>query len=143
MTNVEETTAPIVVGVDGSESSIEALRRARTIAEAVHRPVRAVTAWHLPAFTGGGALAYGWDPLGDAQLVLDDALLEAYGSASPEGVTTEVVEGTTAAALIAASEGAFMLVVGSRGHGGFAGLLLGSVSAAVAEHATCPVLIVH
>jgi nucleotide-binding universal stress UspA family protein len=45
--------------------------------------------------------------------------------------------------LIDASQGATMLVVGSRGHGGFAGLLLGSVSANVAEHASCPVLIIH
>ncbi len=139
----QDENAPIVVGIDGSESSIEALRRARTIAEALHRPVVAVTAWHLPAFTGGGALAYGWDPIGDAQLVLDGAVTEVYGTGSPDGVTTLVVEGNSATALLDASSDAFMLVVGSRGHGGFAGLLLGSVSAAVAEHAACPVLVVH
>jgi nucleotide-binding universal stress UspA family protein len=54
-----------------------------------------------------------------------------------------VYEGGAAKVLLDACDGAVMLVVGSRGHGGFAGLLLGSVSANVAEHASCPVFIVH
>lgn len=141
MTN--DTDKPIVVGVDGSESSIAALRRARTIADALHRPIVVVASWFAPAFTGGGALAYDWDPVGDAQLVLDDAVIEVYGRKDPDGVTTKVLEGHAAATLVKESANASMIVVGSRGHGGFAGLLLGSVSSAVAEHADCPVLVVH
>ena len=68
-----------------------------------------------------------------------------FGDQRPAGLKLElqVREGGAAKVLLGASEGADMLVVGSRGHGGFAGLLLGSVSANVAEHASCPVFIVH
>lgn len=136
-------SGPIVVGVDGSESSIAALRQARGMAAALHRPVRVLAAWQLPPFAGGGALAYGWDPVGDAQRTLLEAIVDVFGDEHPADVVAEVVEGPAAATLIRASADASMVVVGSRGHGGFAGLLLGSVSAAVAEHAHCPVLVVH
>jgi nucleotide-binding universal stress UspA family protein len=66
-----------------------------------------------------------------------------FGGRRPPGLRTDVREGNAARVLLEASEGARMLVVGSRGHGGFAGLLLGSVSAACAEHASCPVLVLH
>jgi nucleotide-binding universal stress UspA family protein len=75
--------------------------------------------------------------------VLDDAVLAVFGDQLPEGLRLLVQEGGAAKVLLDAGEGAVMLVVGSRGHGGFAGLLLGSVSANVAEHASCPVFIVH
>ena len=64
--------------------------------------------------------------------MIDYALMNQY-----------LYEGNAAKVLLEASEGARMLVVGSRGHGGFSGLLLGSVSAACAEHARCPVVVVH
>lgn len=66
-----------------------------------------------------------------------------FSAASRAGLELQVHEGGAAKVLIDASVGAVVLVVGSRGHGGFAGLLLGSVSANVAEHAPCPVLIIH
>lgn len=139
----DNSRSPLVVGVDGSEPSIAALRHARMLADALRRPVRVLFAWHLPAFAGAGPVAYEWSPVEDGQRVLDEAIIDVYGSIRPAGVTTEVVESSAAAALVKASSEAFMVVVGSRGHGGFAGLLLGSVSAAVAEHASCPVLVVH
>jgi len=139
----DSTGSPIVVGIDGSESATAALRYARTLAEALHRPVRLLFAWHLPAFAGGGPLAYDWDPVEEGQRVLDDAVIDVYGSTPPPNLTTQVVESSPAAALVTASADASMIVVGSRGHGGFLGLLLGSVSSAVAEHADCPVLVVH
>lgn len=139
----DTSTSPIVVGVDGSESSVAALRRARDLARALDRSVTAITAWRLPVFYGGGPLAYDWDPAGDAKLALEDAIVDAYGEAHPAGVVQEVVEGNPAEVLVERSEHAHLVVVGSRGHGGFSGLLLGSVSSAVAEHASCPVLVVH
>jgi nucleotide-binding universal stress UspA family protein len=75
--------------------------------------------------------------------VLEDTLQAAFGDQLPAGMVAEVREGGAARVLLDAAEGASLLVVGSRGHGGFAGLLLGSVSANVAEHASCPVLIIH
>jgi nucleotide-binding universal stress UspA family protein len=75
--------------------------------------------------------------------VLDDAISATFGNQPPAGMQRHVREGGAAKVLLETAEGATMLVVGSRGHGGFAGLLLGSVSANVAEHAKCPVLIIH
>jgi nucleotide-binding universal stress UspA family protein len=75
--------------------------------------------------------------------VLDDTVLAVFGDQPPAGLQRQVREGGAAKVLLEAGEGAIMLVVGSRGHGGFAGLLLGSVSANVAEHASCPVLVIH
>jgi nucleotide-binding universal stress UspA family protein len=66
-----------------------------------------------------------------------------FGDQPPAGLQRQVREGGAAKVLLDAGESAIILVVGSRGHGGFAGLLLGSVSANVAEHASCPVLVIH
>jgi nucleotide-binding universal stress UspA family protein len=68
--------------------------------------------------------------------------VEAVG-ASPESVTERTVQGHPAQALVDASDGAELLVVGSRGHGGFTGMLLGSVSGQVLAHARCPTVIVR
>ena len=75
--------------------------------------------------------------------VLDGAIHDAFGDQTPAGLERTVTPGSPARALIGMSENCGMLVLGSHGHGGFAGLLLGSVSAACAAHARCPVLIVH
>ncbi|MHB1172123.1 MAG: universal stress protein [Lacisediminihabitans sp.] len=66
-----------------------------------------------------------------------------FGDDRPSWFQAAVREGSTTQVLIEQSKGAEMLILGSRGHGGFVGLLLGSVSAACAEHAHCPVLIMH
>lgn len=132
----------IVVGVDGSESSVEALRYAAPLAEVLNVPVEAVITWTYPPFTPANLLAE-WHPEQDAEQILADAIIEAFGEQPPSELTRTVLQGPPAATLIDLSETSGMLVVGSRGHGGFVGLLLGSVSAACAEHAHCPVLIVH
>jgi nucleotide-binding universal stress UspA family protein len=133
----------LIVGVDGSESSIDALGWARRIAVVLDAEIDAVTAWHYPATDGFSYAAVDWDPSVDAAGILADALRSAFGEDQPAGLRAVVTEGHPAKVLLDASADAEMLVVGSRGHGGFAGMLLGSVSSHCAEHATCPVLVAH
>jgi nucleotide-binding universal stress UspA family protein len=138
----------IVVGVDGSEPSKHALQWAAFIAQATDSTIDAVAAWEF--ISGWGRVGAGWtampddwDPSGDAERALVATVDEVFGEHRPAGLTLSAREGNPAKVLLEASEGARMLVVGSRGHGGFSGLLLGSVSAACAEHAICPVLVLH
>jgi nucleotide-binding universal stress UspA family protein len=133
----------IVVGVDGSGHSLQALRWGARLAAVFGARVDAVTAWEFPAAYGWSAVPSDWDPAGDMRRVLDDSVRAVFGDYPPAGLQRQVLEGGAAKVLLDASQGATMLVVGSRGHGGFAGLLLGSVSANVAEHASCPVLVIH
>ena len=135
--------ARIVVGYDGSPAARVALARASEMAESRHGVLDIVTAWRSPAGSAGSAILSGWSPRDDAGRMLRDGIHGQFGDSVPEWVRAHLRRGPTARVLIDASEGADTLVVGSRGHGGFVGLLLGSVSAACAEHATCPVLIVH
>lgn len=132
----------IVVGVDGSPSSLDALRWAAYPAVALNAEIDAVTSWDYPASDGvGGGAPAQWDPAEDAAQILADALTAVFGDHRPDGIRAVVCEGHPAQVLSHAGDGAEMLVVGSRGHGGLAGLLLGSVSAYCAEHAPCPVLV--
>jgi nucleotide-binding universal stress UspA family protein len=133
----------IVVGVDGSPSSQQALRWGARAAAAFGAGLDAVTAWDLPAWYGYGSVPTDWDPAQDMRTTLDQTIQEVFGDQPPAGLRRLVSEGGAAKVLLDASQDAIMLVVGSRGHGGFAGLLLGSVSANVAEHASCPVLVIH
>jgi nucleotide-binding universal stress UspA family protein len=133
----------IVVGVDGSGPSEEALRWAARFADMFGAELEVVTAWEYPSSYGWAAIAPEWDPAQDMTKVLEDAAHAVFGDRPPDGMQLIVREGVAAKVLLDASKDAVMVVVGSRGHGGFAGLLLGSVSANVAEHASCPVFIVH
>lgn len=138
------TSSPrIVVGFDGSLSGSEALERAATMAKTSGSTLDVVVAWHYPSAAGGYPLTAAWSPEEDAKTLLHTGLVGCFGEHTPEWVSGRVIEGLPARVLLDASRGADLLVVGSRGHGGFVGLLLGSVSAACAEHATCPVLIMH
>lgn len=131
------------MGVDGSGPSLAALRRAARIARLIGGTVDAVTTWEYPMMVDGFAFTEAWSPARDAQQIQALALSEAFPDGVPEAVRGVVEMGQPARVLIERSEGAHLLVLGSRGHGGFAGLLLGSVSAACAAHARCPVLILH
>jgi nucleotide-binding universal stress UspA family protein len=138
----------VVVGIDGSESSKHALRWAQFIARATGATLEAVSAWQ--PYTAYGWMAAGWaamptdwNPAQDTEKALTTTIDELFGAQRPAGLQLTVREGNAAQLLLQASEGAQMLVVGNRGHGGFTGLLLGSVSGACTEHATCPVLVVH
>lgn len=134
--------APIVVGVDGSDSSTGALKLAGELAAALGSRVLAVSIWHYPpGYSNFGPI--GWRPETEARESLQRAVGAVFGPAKPDHVETAVMEGPPARTLIEASRDAAMLVVGSRGHGGFAGLMLGSVSSACAQHAHCPVLVYH
>lgn len=134
----------LIVGVDGSESSVAALRYAAELAPKLSLRVRALGVWNYPSFIYGGYYPQmDWTPEDDAERIVARAAEEVFGAELPEWFATRTRQGRPAEALIDESRHAEMVVVGSRGHGGFAGLLLGSVSAAVAEHAHCPVLVVH
>ncbi len=133
----------VVVGVDGSEGSKAALRWAARIAPVMNARIEAITAWEYPATYGLPANVEAWRPDLDAEQILHDTLEEVFGAGRPPGLQGIVRQGHPREVLLAASSGAQMLVLGSRGHGGFTGLLLGSVSAACAEHAHCAVLVAH
>lgn len=132
----------VIVGVDGSDASIEALREAAEIAEALDMRLEAVTIWELPTIVEYTPIPV-WSPEQDARTTLSTAITEAFNGSPPPHLSTTTAPGPVARSLIELSDGARMLVLGSRGRGGFAGMLLGSVSAACAEHARCSVLVVH
>ncbi|MGE5285890.1 MAG: universal stress protein [Micromonosporaceae bacterium] len=131
----------VVAGVDGSEESRQALRWAFEYAQMSNAPVEAVIAWEIPP-------NYGWLPSYDdvdfekqAQEILEEAIRDALGENA--AVLRRVGRGHPAKVLVAASEHARLLVVGSRGHGAFAGMLIGSVSQHLVQHAHCPVLVIR
>lgn len=146
MGDQREDAGRIVVGVDGSDSSKRALRWAVRQAELTGAAVEAVTAWDIPQFHGSLA----WLPPSSsdegalearARQELEDAVKEVLGSRPPGEVRPVVRYGTPASVLLEAAREASLLVVGSRGLGGFAGLLLGSVAQHCAQHAACPVVV--
>jgi len=146
MTGGGDRRGTIVVGVDGSESSLRALAWAVAEADLRGAEVDLLHSWSYAALGYEGTVAPMLSDLRDelvaeAQAVLDDAC----SAVAHEGVVVHprIAHGSPARSLIDAAEGADLLVVGSRGRGGFRGLLLGSVSQQCAPHAPCPVVIVH
>jgi nucleotide-binding universal stress UspA family protein len=140
----------IIVGVDHSAGAEEALRFAFEEAQLRRSTLRAVHAWQF-GYIGAPSLE-GSVPVLGAELdehrsaagaVLDAMVREAIPDAGDVEIERRVIEGAAAAVLVEESRGADLLVVGSRGHGGFAQLLLGSVSQQCAHHAECPVVIVR
>lgn len=133
----------IVVGVDGSDASIEALRQAQSLAVPLAAKVVALASWDFPPVYDG-YVAVGINDFDvRAGEILGEAVVKAFGAEKPANVESRLVQGHPRNTLIEASRDADMLVVGRRGHGGFGGLLLGSVSSAMVAHAHCPVLVVH
>ena len=133
----------IVVGIDGSPQSILALRWATTLAPTLGATIVGVAAWQLESAYGAPRRTGGWDPKVIADEGIAKALTEAFGGNPPAGLTTESYRGQPTKVLLERSKSAAMLILGSRGYGGFKGLLLGSVSTACAAHAECPVLVVR
>ena len=139
------TEPHVLVGVDGSESSVKALQEARRMAEALQVPLEAIAVWQdTHSMYDFYASESGWTPEKQIEQLLKDAVDAAFGADKPVNLILTMLRGNSPSRLmIRYSAGAEMLVLGSRGHGGFSGLLLGSVSTACVAHAQCPVLIVH
>ncbi|WP_129305306.1 universal stress protein [Streptomyces sp. L2] len=142
-----DTDAPgprVVVGVDGSQSSYEALRWAVRHAGLIGGTVEAVAVWELPGLYGWSGPAVDMDVDEDeTRRKMNEELTEVVGADAAASLLTRVVHGNPADVLLRAAEGAEILVVGSRGRGGFTRALLGSVSQHVSQHASCPVVIVR
>jgi nucleotide-binding universal stress UspA family protein len=143
----ENLVERIVVGIDGSETSQRALRWALDEGRRRQAVVEVVHAWHA-SYTAAYAYGYGMPPI-DPQIDEDTArqtIDRAVDAEDCTGLPTPVDRITrcesAAQLILGTAKGADLVVVGSRGHGGFAGLLLGSVSQQVAHHASCPVVIV-
>ncbi|HTZ27760.1 MAG TPA: universal stress protein [Streptosporangiaceae bacterium] len=133
-------TYRIVVGVDGSEHSNEALRWALKEAECHSGSVTAVLAWQVPFVSFPGA--FDRDEL---EKVYKNFLIETVSAIAPKPAVpleTLVAEGDPTEAMVEASKGANLLVLGTRGRSAFAGLLLGAVSQGAAATAHCPVVLV-
>jgi nucleotide-binding universal stress UspA family protein len=141
----DSATRRIVVGVDGSECSKRALRWGAYLARVSDAKLEAVMVWEPIPPSG-----YGWNFAGATTVQHDDidkmltaTIDEVFGPERPPNLTLHALEGHPAGLLIGFCTGAAMLVVGSRGHGGFTNLLLGSVGAKCSEHAPCAVVVVH
>jgi nucleotide-binding universal stress UspA family protein len=146
--HIADSAHRIIVGVDGSPGSKTALKWAMNQAGLTGATVEAITTWQDPAQYG---TAYGWtsaafegDTYGTAMVKsLDDTIAEVSAQLPhPVTVLPQVIQGHAVEALLHAAAGADLLVVGSRGHGTFAGIVLGSVSQHCVQHAPCPVVVV-
>jgi nucleotide-binding universal stress UspA family protein len=144
-TDPQSGSGRIVVGVDGSSFSEEALRWAVGQARLTGQPVEAVTSWSSPVDLGmgtaGPVMAFDWE--GVAVTTLRDTVANAVDPSDADRVSQRVVMGHPTQVLLDAAEEAALLVVGSRGRGGFKGMLLGSVSQHVIARAACPVVVVR
>jgi nucleotide-binding universal stress UspA family protein len=139
----------IVVGVDGSKSSRAALSWAYD--EATHHgaSLTVISTWHPPAMPMTppyGSIppeGYASQPQREALDLLQKLVADLEERNPPVDVRTAIEQGNPAEVLIEQSKEADLMVLGSRGHGGFAGMLLGSVSQHLVAHAECPVVIVR
>lgn len=136
---------PVLVGVDGSDSSLHALEWAAAEAATMRRPLRVVCAYSLPSFAAAS--------LDGGYAALDDTAIQEGAKAILAGArrhlpatgveaTTELATGDAAAVLVEMSRESCLAVVGTRGRGGFADRLLGTVSSTLPAHAHCPTVVV-
>jgi hypothetical protein len=143
----EPTRGRVVVAVDGSPASREAIGYAFDHAARHSLALHAVHAWEIPIFDAPGVTvppSLALEEVEDDEVRLTAEALTGWSEKYPDvAVTRETVHGIAERVVVDASEGADLLVVGSRGRGGFAGLLLGSVSQAALHHGRCPVAVVR
>lgn len=138
----------IVTGVDGSASSLSALRWAIHLARCTGAAVDVVAVWRCPVCAGGcgwasGGAGHRYAFAEIAEKIVADAIGDALGAGGEVRARAWVVEGDPAEVLLDASDGADLLVVGSRGDGGLTGAMLGSVSQHCVHHACCPVVVIR
>ncbi len=138
----------IVVGVDGSDASVAAARWGFEQARLTGSHLEVVSAWQT---AGSWGLAWGiampippeFDPAAVTRSMVDEVMQTLKREFPTVAASSRIEEGHPAEVLVEASRHADLLVVGSRGHGGFSGLLIGSVSQHCAAHAASPVVIVR
>ena len=140
--------AAVVVGVDGSAGANAALRWALAEARLRKAPLRIVHTWRSSYVGGADGFTNTLDvDVSDlyraAEELLEKVIGEVVGEVEDVRIERQVVQGSAAEVLVGAVAAGDLLVVGSRGHGGFAGLLLGSVSQQCVHHAPCTVVVVH
>jgi nucleotide-binding universal stress UspA family protein len=139
----------IVVGVDGSAGARAALEFAAREAALRQARLRIVCAWEIPPAVYAGGFAPTLDqPTLDgfragAETIVNEAVAAAKELQPTIGCEGKAVQGQPAEVLLQEARDADLIVVSNRGHGGFASLLLGSVSHQVVQHAPCPVTVVR
>jgi nucleotide-binding universal stress UspA family protein len=134
----------IIVGVDGSPASVQALRWALDQAELTGARVEAVCAWEGARSRGASGQVYpDDDPAESAAVALSEAIGEAVTGRDAVEVAHRLIQGRAADVLVEAAESADLLVMGNRGRGRFTGALLGSVTQDCVHHAPCPVVVIR
>jgi nucleotide-binding universal stress UspA family protein len=152
MSHQEQTSRRLVVGVDGSEESRAALRWAADEADLRNAELEAVLAWERPYLIPVPQMSQGAFPISpvdpellgrQAERTLHESLGEVFGEQLPARLKPLVLEGNPAGVLLSRALNAELLIVGSRGHGGFKGLLTGSVTEQCVRHARSSVVVVR
>jgi nucleotide-binding universal stress UspA family protein len=141
--NKGEPNHRIVVGIDGSENSLSALKWAAQQAHLTGSSLEVVMSWEWPLYGSGFILPDIYDPESDTHKMVEDAIQKVRGAFDGVNFEPVVVEGHPAPVLTEAALGADLLVVGSRGHGEFSGMLLGSVSEYCTHHVSSPITVVR
>jgi nucleotide-binding universal stress UspA family protein len=147
VTKAVQIDGGIVVGHDGSACAQEALRWAGSLAACAGLPLHVVRTWSLTSAPQPSSWRPGYvPPLADFEQAVGDELARSVAAADlppTVSVTCHALHRPAAEGLVETAKGADLLVVGARGRGGFAGLLLGSVSDQLVHHAPCPVTVVR
>ena len=140
--NQDHPNGAVVVGFDGSEAASAAVDWAAAQADRTGARLDVVTAWEYPTSWGNVIpLPDDYDPATDAQTLLDPVVERLQAAHPGLAVRAHVVEGHPSEVLVEASRHASLLVVASRGHGTFSGIVLGSVSQHCVTHSACPVVV--
>ncbi|MDQ2750740.1 MAG: universal stress protein [Actinomycetota bacterium] len=141
MTSSSGSSSVIVVGVDGSDPSADAVRWAAAQAQMTGAHLRAVATWRWPNYVT--RIPPGVDLASDTAQTLREVLTAALADYPHVAVTDIVVEGPPGPALLSHAHDASLLVVGAHGRAAFPGMLLGSVAEYCVRHGPCPVVVVR